>query len=311
MKRFLFLLLIFTFSKIGVTLAAPVNGNSIQNFFLGNSFSKPGTYNQVLALLIGPTGKPGAAGIAGRNGFNGINGLDGRDGIDGAPGPVGPQGLIGPQGPVGPEGAKGEKGEKGDPGASGASGAQGLPGARGADGAPGLAGQSVVISSLASGDANCPNGGSRFQVGGMITFACNGSNSLASGGSGSSTNYGSGNLELTRCDDLVSFNLDASFNNNFFLDSITMSQVSKNCLNLTLTMVFQISNPKTSSATNYAANDKIYCEKSLTGGDPASESNVFVVPGNNVCRVNKTGAQISLSNIATVDIESIIGFQIT
>ncbi len=90
MKKLVILILIFTFSKIGVTLAAPVNGNSIQNFFLGNAFNKPATYNQVLALLIGPTGKPGPAGVAGRNGFNGINGLDGKDGIDGAPGPVGP-----------------------------------------------------------------------------------------------------------------------------------------------------------------------------------------------------------------------------
>ena len=33
--------MIFLISKVGVALAAPVNGNSIQNFFLGNSFNKP------------------------------------------------------------------------------------------------------------------------------------------------------------------------------------------------------------------------------------------------------------------------------
>ena len=301
MKKFIILLLIFTFSKIGVTLAAPVSGNSIQNFFLGNSFEKPSSYNQVLALLIGPTGKPGPAGVAGRNGFNGINGLNGKDGIDGAPGPVGPQGPIGPQGPKGDQGPQGPKGEKGEPGVAGPQGPAG------ASGAVGTSGQSVVVTTLSTGDPNCPNGGSKFQVGSTITFACNGANSS---GTGSSSSFGSGTLELTRCDDVVSFNLETNFNNNFYLNSVTMSQVSKNCNNLTLTMIFQISNPKVTSNPAYSAGDKIYCEKSLIGGDPASENNTFVLSGSNQCKVNKVGASLNLSDIATSDIESLVGFQI-
>lgn len=307
MKRFFLLVIIFAISKVGVALAAPVNGGSIQNYFLGNAFNKPATYNQVLALLIGPEGKPGARGVAGRNGFNGINGLDGRDGIDGAPGPVGPQGLIGPQGPQGDQGPKGDRGEKGEKGDKGEPGAPGSPGGAGATG---IAGQSVVITSLSNGDSNCPNGGSKFQVGTTITFACNGSNST-SGSSGSSSSFGSGTLELTRCDDLVSFDLDASFNSTFYLDTVTMSQVSKNCNNLTLTVVFQVSNPKISSAPGYSAGDKIYCEKDLTGGDPASESNSFTMSPTASCRVNKTGSPLTLSQISTLDIESVVGFQIT
>lgn len=309
MKKISLLLFIFLFSKIGVTLAAPVNGNSIQNFFLGNAFNKPASYNQVLALLIGPTGKPGPAGVAGRDGFNGINGLDGRNGIDGAPGPVGPQGPIGPQGPRGEQGPQGIQGAKGDKGETGATGPQGPAGAAGA---PGVAGQSVVVTSLLSGDANCPNGGSKFQIGTTITFACNGSaGSGGTGAGGSSGSFGAGTLELTRCDDMVSFNLDTNFNNRFFLNSVTMSQVSGNCVNLTLTMVFQISNPKATNVSDYQANDKIYCEKALTGGDVASASNTFVMANNAPCRVNKTGASILLGNIATADIESVVGFQIT
>lgn len=315
MKKVAILLLIFSLSKVGVTLAAPVNGNSIQNFFLGNSFNKPASYNQVLALLIGPTGKPGPAGVAGRDGFNGVNGLDGRNGIDGAPGPVGPQGAIGPQGPQGPQGpagAKGEKGEKGDKGDKGEPGAQGPAGAPGSPGSAGLAGQSVVITSLASGDTNCPNGGSKFQVGTTITFACNGSNSS---GTGSSSSFGSGTLELTRCDDVVSFSLNTNFNNSFFMNSVRISQVSKNCNDLTLTMVFQILNPKPSSALGYEANDKIYCEKVLAGGDPASENNSYLMTSTANCRVQKPDltfrSPITLAAIATSDFDSIIGFQIT
>ena len=307
MKKFFLLILIFAVSKVGVAIAAPVNGSSIQNYFLGNAFNKPSTYNQVLALLIGPEGKPGPAGIAGRNGFNGINGLNGRDGIDGAPGPVGPQGLIGPQGPVGPKGDRGEKGERGEKGDKGDPGA---PGAVGAPGAPGSSGQSVIITTLASGDSNCPNGGSKFQVGSTITFACNGTTS-ATGGASSSSSFGSGTLELTRCDDLVSFSLDTSFNNSFYLNTVTMSQVSKNCNNLTLTVVFQISSPKISSSLGYSAGDKIYCEKILTGGDSASENNSFTMSSTATCRVNKTGTILTLSQISTLDIESVVGFQIT
>ena len=307
MRKLFILISIFALSKVGVALAAPVNGGSIQNFFLGNAFNKPATYNQVLALLIGPEGKPGPRGVAGRNGFNGINGLDGRDGIDGAPGPIGPQGLIGPQGPQGLTGPKGDRGDKGERGERGETGA---PGAAGSAGAPGASGQSVVITSLASGDINCPNGGSKFQVGATVTFACNGTASTSSG-SGSSSSFGSGTLELTRCDDLVSFSLDSSFNNSFYLDTVTMSQVSKNCNDLTLTMVFQISNPKTSSTLGYSAGDKIYCEKLLSGGDPASENNSFTMSASASCRVNKTGASLNLSQISTLDIESVVGFQIT
>lgn len=301
MKRFAILLLVFAISKVGVALAAPINGDSIQNFFLGNSFNKPATYNQVLALLIGPEGKPGPAGVAGRNGFNGINGLNGRDGIDGAPGPVGPQGLIGPQGPVGPQGPAGPQGEKGDTGPAGA------PGAAGAPGPSGVAGQSVVITELPVGDSNCRNGGSKFQVGSSITFACNGS---ATGGSGSSSSFGGGILELTSCDDLVSFNLDTSFKNSFFLDSVTMSQVKGACNNLKLTMVFQIVSNQTLKGTKYSQSNQIYCEYPLTSGTSSSDNNTYVVPATAVCKVNKTGAGLQLSDIATADIDNLIGFQI-
>ena len=309
MRKFALLIIIFAISKVGVAFAAPISGNSIQNFFLGNAFNKSASYNQVLALLIGPAGKPGPAGVAGRNGFDGINGLNGINGIDGAPGPVGPQGLIGPQGPAGPQGLIGPQGPAGPQGLIGPQGPAGAPGQAGPAGA---AGQSVIITSLSVGDIYCANGGSKFQVGSTITYACNGAASSGGTGSGgSSGSFGNGSVEVTRCDDLVTFNLETNFNNRFYLDSVTMSQVSGKCINLTWTMVFQISNPRISVTTDYVANDKIYCKKVLSEGNPASESNTFVLPSNAECRVNKIGPVFSMSKIATSDIESVIGFQIT
>lgn len=299
MKKFLFLILIFSLSKVGVSLAAPITGNTIQNFFLGTAFEKPSSYNQVLALLIGPQGKPGSVGVAGRDGFNGINGLDGKNGIDGAPGPVGPQGLLGPQGPIGPQGARGEKGETGP---------QGPIGASGPSGPAGVAGQSVVLTSLSNGDSFCANGGTKFQAGNTVTYACNGS---SGGGSSSSTSFGGNNLELLRCDDLVTFNLGANFDHKFFLDFVRISDVNRKCIDLTLTMVFQITDPKQSDSNKYAANNKIYCSYPLTGGDKSIDTNIFTIPSSTACIVKPGDTSITLSDIATSDIDSIVGFQIT
>lgn len=84
-------------------------------------------------------------------------GSRGRQGTRGKQGPVGPQGPIGAQGPVGPAGPGG---------ADGADGAQGKAGA---------AGQGVSSAPLQAGeDPECPEGGTKFVSGGLITYACDG-----------------------------------------------------------------------------------------------------------------------------------------
>jgi hypothetical protein len=119
MKKLVAILVILTFAKMGVSYADTNQPLTIRNFFLGTSPSADANLNQVLALLVGPEGKPGAAGVAGRDGFIGMNGQDGRDGIDGAPGPIGPQGiqgLVGLQGAQGPAGVAGATGHTGPAG---------------------------------------------------------------------------------------------------------------------------------------------------------------------------------------------------
>jgi hypothetical protein len=62
-------------------------------------------------------------------------------------------------------------------GPKGSPGLQGRPGTNGTNGSPGQNGnngESVTSSSLSTGDAHCPNGGSSFQSTSGTTFACTG-----------------------------------------------------------------------------------------------------------------------------------------
>ena len=119
----------------------------------------------------------GAAGVAGPTGADGATGPTGPQG---EMGPVGPEGPQGPTGPVGPQGIQGEvgpagpAGPQGNTGATGPTGAQGPTGPTGANGINGTNGASVTITALAVGNANCPNGGTQFSLGGVTSFACNG-----------------------------------------------------------------------------------------------------------------------------------------
>jgi hypothetical protein len=77
----------------------------------------------------------------------------GAQGVQGVQGPQGAQGVQGVQGPQGVQGAQGLRGDSGPPGANGTS---------------------VTSTALPSGNADCPNGGTRFAAANGTTFACNG-----------------------------------------------------------------------------------------------------------------------------------------
>jgi len=89
-------------------------------------------------------------------------------------GAVGPRGEPGERGEQGPEGPAGPAGTDGAPGPAGP---QGPTGAAGPAGPMGPAGSSVTIAQLASGDTNCPNGGTKFTAGGNVSYACSGDSS--------------------------------------------------------------------------------------------------------------------------------------
>jgi hypothetical protein len=220
MKKFSFFLLILVLTRVGTTYAAPNNGTTLdfQNFFLGSSAKPNVNVNQVLALLVGPAGKPGPAGVAGKDGFVGMNGQDGKDGLPGAPGPVGPQG------PAGPAGASviavalnagdtncangGSKFIAGD--GTNTFACNGANGANGADGRQGDPGKSVVNVSAQDGivvngvkvvdisgptGGNCTSGGQAYRDGnGLVSYICNGT-----GGTGGTLSQGQ--IAVSSCDD--------------------------------------------------------------------------------------------------------------
>ncbi len=61
----------------------------------------------------------------------------------------------------------------------GTQGPPGPAGSPGATGSPGLPGASVILTTLLSGDAHCPSGGTQFTVGAATSYACNGAPAAA------------------------------------------------------------------------------------------------------------------------------------
>ena len=110
MKKTVFFLILLIFSRIGVSYAAGTNPIGIGDFFTGNNIANlsDANINQVLGLLVGPSGTPGPAGVAGKDGFNGLNGING---MPGAPGATGATGPAGPAGAPGAPGAQGKDGQ--------------------------------------------------------------------------------------------------------------------------------------------------------------------------------------------------------
>jgi hypothetical protein len=125
MKKMIFFITFLVITRIGVSIGTGATPVGIGNFFLGNSSITSTNVNQILGLLVGPSGQPGAAGIAGVNGFSGLNGVNG---MPGAPGLMGQPGQPGAAGSAGSAGAAGAPGAPGQPGAAGAPGPAGPAG---------------------------------------------------------------------------------------------------------------------------------------------------------------------------------------
>ena len=108
-------LLVLSLFKVGAAGAATPTSDTKDNskIIFGNTASKSSGLNQVLALLVGPQGRPGPVGLSGPRGFQGINGQNGLPGAPGPAGPAGATGATGATGPAGPAGADGVGGSGG------------------------------------------------------------------------------------------------------------------------------------------------------------------------------------------------------
>jgi hypothetical protein len=101
----------------------------------------------------------------------------GPAGAAGPGGPAGPVGAAGATGATGPTGPTGPIGPTGATGAAGAPGATGPAGPAGPAGSAGSPGAGATVTSLAAGNANCPNGGAEIADGNSppdVAYACTG-----------------------------------------------------------------------------------------------------------------------------------------
>jgi len=174
------------------------------------------------ALYSASSGTTGASGPQGPAGPTGAQGPQGVAGATGSQGPIGLNGPAGTQGPQGPQGVAGANGASGLQGANGLSAYQvavangfngtetqwltsivGSQGPQGLQGVAGIAGQdgknAVINTTVEPSGTNCPNGGTKIEVGldinsnGLLDFSeinasqtkyvCNGNNSVTVSGS--------------------------------------------------------------------------------------------------------------------------------
>jgi hypothetical protein len=150
MKKIVFFLLFLAFTRVGFAAGLSPSPVGIGNFFLGTPKITDSNFNQVLGLLVGPSGQPGVAGVSGANGKDGA---PGSPGLNGLPGIAGINGVSGANGLNGADGRDGAPGAPGTPGVNGVNGVNGAPGPAGPAGPAGggafvgLGGGSVALGS--------------------------------------------------------------------------------------------------------------------------------------------------------------------
>jgi hypothetical protein len=294
MKKLTFFVLLLLFTR-GVTFVFGGDGQEkpiqFENLFLGENFAANASLNQVLAVVIGPTGVAGAAGVAGKNGFVGLNGRAGRDGLPGAPGPVGPQGQAGRDGIVGAAGT------------DGAPGARGPAGANGAAGAPGAPGSAIAVISLLPGDARCSSGGVKLvSSDGSASYVCSGSASLGLGGSVA---------EILSCDSAVDLKMLSHFdaaNRRFILDGFQVLGLDSTCTGKRLEVTLS------TTAVDMTRTTFVCSVPSLP--DPVGQDLYLARPEYNL-KYGESGIVVPLvcsPSLNTMDLailDSILGFQLT
>ena len=298
MKKLVFFILVLLLVR-GVTFSAfGANGRLLQyeNLLMGTEIGNTGNLNQVLAVLVGPQGRAGAAGVAGKSGFVGLNGAAGKDGIAGAPGPVGPSGAPGLQAPAGTAGRDGAQGPAGTAGRYGAQGAAGAPGSGG--------GGAIAIVSLASGDSNCPSGGTKF-------IAADGSQSFACNGSKGDISFSAGVGKINVCDDAIDVGMISHLDidlGRFILDGIRVSDMNSKCKGARLDI--------TLSTTTLGGTPKIFICTVLNLPDPLGRDLYLTGAGYNlkygeVGLVEPLFCDPSLSEMDLTILDSILGFQLS
>lgn len=317
MKKLAFLLIFLSVTRIGVAYAEETAANINGSFFFGTSSSSAGdVVNGVLALLIGPEGRPGLLGPEGRSAYQIAveNGFDGNE-VDWLLSLAGPKGESAYEAAV----AAGFAGTKDD-------WLKSLVGTPGASGASGVAGTGVTVVNEPSG-ANCANGGYRLTSATGVAYVCNGTNGTGGGGSGGgSIGYGAGEVSIGACTDTATVGVAAQFNgSDFVMENLTVSGLTNNCAGKTFNFYYAIDSNTAVALKNpasvYTHGDRIKCTLDYPGTTAtkvpavgvwgtAPNPQLTITSANSVCRVVGGSTDFDIDKISTADYTNKIAFEI-
>jgi len=316
MKKLAFLLIFLSVTRIGVAYAEESVANINGSFFFGTSSSSAGdVVNGVLALLIGPEGRPGLLGPEGRSAYQIAveNGFDGNE-VDWLLSLAGPKGESAYEAAV----AAGFAGTKDD-------WLKSLVGTPGASGAGGVAGTGVTVVNEPSG-ANCTNGGYRLTSATGTAYVCNGTNGTGGGGGGGTTSDGKGLLTVGSCTDTATVGVKSRFTGaDFVMDNLTISGLTNSCAGKTFNFYYAIDSNTAKVLKNpagvYTHGNSIKCTLDFPGTTAtkvpavgawgtAPNPQLTITSANSVCRVDGGSTDFDIDKISTADYTNLIAIEI-
>jgi hypothetical protein len=314
MKKLATLLIFLSLTRVGIAYAGDNVGNINGSYFFGTSSSSAGdVVNGVLALLIGPEGKPGLLGPAGKSayelavkaGFTGTEAewlvsLTGKNG-DSAYEIAVKEGFIGSK-------------------------EEWLRSLIGTAGGAGVAGTGVTVIDEPSG-ANCSNGGYKLTSATGVAYVCNGTNGSGGGGSGGTIGYGTGEVNIGACTDTATVGVKAQFTGaDFVMENLTVSGLKTGCAGKTFNFYYAINSDTSTVLKNpagvYTHGSKIKCTLAFPattatkvpavgtwGTSPNPQ--LTITSSNSTCTTWPTaGASFTIDKISTADYTNRISFEI-
>ena len=315
MKKLAILLIFLSLTRIGVAYAADDTVSNIRGSYFFGTSSREGAdvVNSVLALLIGPEGKPGLLGPEGKSAYDlakaaGFPGTEADWLVS----------LIGKDGDSAYDiavqtGFKGTKEEW-------------LKTLIGTPGGAGAAGTSVTVTDEPSG-ANCTNGGKKLTSATGVAYVCNGTNGTGGGTNGGSIGFGEGEVKIGACTDTATVGVKSQFTGTeFVMENLTLSGLKSDCENKIFNFYYAIT-PDTSTVLSnpdgkYTHGNKIKCTLGSSSSDnpvvkiPASSGwlsstpQLTITSANSYCRVVGGSTDFEMDKISTADYTNRIAFEI-
>lgn len=316
MKKLAFLLIFLSVTRIGVAYAEDSVANISGSYFFGTSTKGAAdVVNGVLALLIGPEGKPGLLGPEGKSAYdvakaNGFTGTEAEWLVS----------LTGKNGDSAYDiavqaGFNGTKEEW----------LRSLIGTPGAAGVAGAAGAGITVTNEASG-ANCSNGGYKLTSATGVSYVCNGTNGSGGGSGGGSIGYGNGEVSIGACTDTATVGVKAQFTGtDFVMENLTVSGLQAGCAGKTFNFYYAIDSNVATVLKNpagvYSHGSKIKCTLAypattatkvpatgVWGTSPNPQ--LTITSSNSTCRVVGGATDFTIDKISTADYTNRIAFEI-